>query len=197
MLAGDTHRSLITARHTPSGGYWLVRAPSLADYPQQARAFRLVALADGRVALATWMLDQAGNARRARLPRPCRHLARPGVPRFPGRPATNAWRAGDPTATSSSTCRRRLGSFGAQGAEHADARIAQSRDHGRGEAPSRGRRRPRALTSPTDGESGSDAVAADESRDERREDPPLERPAHGRGERQQRASRRRRAGATV
>lgn len=63
VLAGDTHRSLITARHTPSGGYWLVRAPSLADYPQQARAFRLVALADGRVALATWMLDQAGDAR--------------------------------------------------------------------------------------------------------------------------------------
>ena len=34
VLAGDTHRSLITARRTPAGGYWLVRAPSLADYPR-------------------------------------------------------------------------------------------------------------------------------------------------------------------
>jgi hypothetical protein len=64
VLAGDTHRSLITARRTPAGGYWLVRAPSLADYPEQARAFRLVALADGRVALETWMLDHAGDAAR-------------------------------------------------------------------------------------------------------------------------------------
>jgi hypothetical protein len=62
VLAGDTHRSLITSHHAARGGYWLVRTPSLADYPQQVRAFRLVALADGRVALETWMLDHAGDA---------------------------------------------------------------------------------------------------------------------------------------
>jgi 3',5'-cyclic AMP phosphodiesterase CpdA len=60
VLSGDTHRNLITPHPTGRGGYWLVRAPSLADYPQQVRAYRLVALADGRIALETWMLDQAG-----------------------------------------------------------------------------------------------------------------------------------------
>jgi hypothetical protein len=61
VIAGDTHRSLITPRPTATGGYWLVRCPSLVDYPEQARAFRLERLADGRVALDTWLVDQAGR----------------------------------------------------------------------------------------------------------------------------------------
>jgi hypothetical protein len=61
VLSGDTHRSRIRARRTAAGGYWLVRAPSLVDHPQQARAYRLQKLDDGRVALDTWLLDHAGD----------------------------------------------------------------------------------------------------------------------------------------
>ena len=39
-----------------------MRAASLADFPQQARMFRLVRLTDGRVALQTWVVDHAGRA---------------------------------------------------------------------------------------------------------------------------------------
>jgi hypothetical protein len=60
VVAGDTHRNLITPRPGRSGGYWLVRTPSLIDFPQQARALRLVELTDGRVAVETWLLDHAG-----------------------------------------------------------------------------------------------------------------------------------------
>lgn len=60
VLSGDTHRNRITPRRSPSGGYWLVRAPSLIDFPQQVRALRLVELTDGRVALETWLIDHAG-----------------------------------------------------------------------------------------------------------------------------------------
>jgi 3',5'-cyclic AMP phosphodiesterase CpdA len=60
VLSGDTHRNLISARPGESGGYWLVRAPSLIDFPQQVRALRLVELTDGRVALETWLVDHAG-----------------------------------------------------------------------------------------------------------------------------------------
>ncbi len=61
VLSGDTHRNRIRPRRTPSGGYWLVRCASLADYPEQFRAYRLEQLADGRVALDTWVVDQAGD----------------------------------------------------------------------------------------------------------------------------------------
>ena len=56
-IAGNSHKNAITRRNR----YWRITTSSLADFPQQARMFRLKATKTG-VALETWMVDHAGNA---------------------------------------------------------------------------------------------------------------------------------------
>ncbi|TMK69016.1 MAG: hypothetical protein E6G50_13610 [Actinobacteria bacterium] len=71
---GDTHRNSIQPRQTRAGGYWLVSTSSLADYPQQVRAFRVAQTADGRVVLATWMLNTDPRVRLAAISRRLAYL---------------------------------------------------------------------------------------------------------------------------
>ena len=56
-LNGHTHRSTVT----PHGTWWEVTAPSLVDWPQQARVVELLA-GPGGLTIATTMLDHAGPA---------------------------------------------------------------------------------------------------------------------------------------
>ena len=58
-LAGDSHHNRVVARHTATGGYWLVQTAALADYPQQGRMLRVRAAPRGGTVLETWMLDTA------------------------------------------------------------------------------------------------------------------------------------------
>jgi hypothetical protein len=100
-VAGDVHRNSIAARRTPAGGYWLVTTSSLADYPQEARAFRLVETAGGGVALETWMLDGDPRSRLATISRRLAYVDyQGGRPRdLAGRPADRNARLFKPAPT--------------------------------------------------------------------------------------------------
>jgi 3',5'-cyclic AMP phosphodiesterase CpdA len=81
-LAGHTHRNRIVPRPSPAGGYWQIETASLIDYPQQARALRVVATEGGGVAIETWMLDHTFPGRLGSISRELAFLdAQGGRPR--------------------------------------------------------------------------------------------------------------------
>jgi hypothetical protein len=90
-LSGHTHRNRIVPRAgvgAGGGGYWEISTASLIDYPQQARALRVIATAGGGVAIETWMLDHAGGGELGAISRQLAYLdAQGGRPKgFAGSP---------------------------------------------------------------------------------------------------------------
>jgi 3',5'-cyclic AMP phosphodiesterase CpdA len=69
VVSGNRHRNTI-APYRP-GGFWLIGTSSLADFPQQARMFRLSETTGGGLVLDTWMVDHDGRG----VAGPARELA--------------------------------------------------------------------------------------------------------------------------
>jgi hypothetical protein len=93
VIAGNRHRNTITPRRVGPRGYWLIGTSSLADWPQQARMFRLREASGGGAVLETWMVDHDGRG----VAGPARELAY--LDAQGGRPAGFAGRRMDRNAS--------------------------------------------------------------------------------------------------